>query len=828
MNTWRFVALNVFLVVSCGFNLRVSPNVVACGPNLSCPAGLACHPARGPDGGVVMLCCRDEKCGQGSEMAPNPSPDAPADDQPGPFGTRDVDAEVPEVAVSTADGGADLPVSSPATDAKSDAAVAVPDVLLPPSDSGGCTPGFKLCERNCIPDVGCCANTDCTTGPRGAIGQCDLGRHQCIYPCPDGTHLCDGQCANDKEQATCGLSCSACEIPSGGSATCDGKACGSICPGGTTLCAGKCLAAGEACAGICPPDKHLCGQMCVAADAVTSCGPACESCKAPANATAACTGGTCKFACNADFKLCNDKCIAAGACCNDAECAMGGPTGAAGTCEPTARKCVFACPGNFHECANACVSNALPATCGSSCTPCPPPAGGSATCVGTTCGVSCPQGTTICKGTCLPPDKPCAGVCPDATHDCNGNCVSNLSVNSCGAGCSPCAVPTNGVAACDGSKCSFACLGGFKACVDRCIPVSGCCNDGDCTAAPAGGTGTCQLPAHTCHYSCPTGTHNCDNKCASNNSALTCGSSCMPCPPAGANATATCDGSVCAVSCNATFRNCNNTCIAASACCSDGECSAGVPPNGHGSCTTASRTCGWSCDTNFFKEAGTCINQRQVDCDGNNANPANSDDVVVKVTVQYTTASGWAAPAKCGWMCKSGFTKSADGTTCASASPMYLFSVAPVSGNFGGRGPADAACKNGAPALPINTSVAFLSVSAVDDIRGLPFGKAVPTDRTIFSASGRPLAKDWADLLDGSILATLADAGVLPAGVTAWWSGSEQDGRVAAATCSGWTSTTAPSGGNVGIASATNGQWIASGGNACTSARALLCLGFAK
>lgn len=65
--------------------------------------------------------------------------------------------------------------------------------------------------------------------------------------------------------------------------------------------------------------------------------------------------------------------------------------------------------------------------------------------------------------------------------------------------------------------------------------------------------------------------------------------------------------------------------------------------------------CAWACDTDFALEGGACIDEKLVPCDADNANPLNSHDVVADVTVAYTTAGGWTAPADCAWECNDDF-----------------------------------------------------------------------------------------------------------------------------------------------------------------------------
>jgi hypothetical protein len=52
--------------------------------------------------------------------------------------------------------------------------------------------------------------------------------------------------------------------------------------------------------------------------------------------------------------------------------------------------------------------------------------------------------------------------CPAGTHACGETCSSNLSVSSCGTSCTPCPVPSNATATCDGTSCGVACPNGYR------------------------------------------------------------------------------------------------------------------------------------------------------------------------------------------------------------------------------------------------------------------------------------------------------------------------------------------------------------------------------
>lgn len=60
--------------------------------------------------------------------------------------------------------------------------------------------------------------------------------------------------------------------------------------------------------------------------------------------------------------------------------------------------------------------------------------------------------------------------------------------------------------------------------------------------------------------------------------------------------------------------------------------------------------CGWECDGGYALEGDACINQKEVSCDTDNDNPLNSDDIVIDVTVTYD-GTNWSAPADCAWEC---------------------------------------------------------------------------------------------------------------------------------------------------------------------------------
>ena len=87
------------------------------------------------------------------------------------------------------------------------------------------------------------------------------------------------------------------------------------------------------------------------------------------------------------------------------------------------------CQAGFHLCAGVCVDDTAPATCGTSCTPCPAPANGLASCDGTSCSVSCDPGYVACSTGCcgcgdVQSDPNNCGACG---HSCGGQtCVGGV------------------------------------------------------------------------------------------------------------------------------------------------------------------------------------------------------------------------------------------------------------------------------------------------------------------------------------------------------------------------------------------------------------------
>ncbi len=137
---------------------------------------------------------------------------------------------------------------------------------------------------------------------------------------------------------------------------------------------------------------------------------------------------------------------------------------------------------------------------------------------------------------------------------------------------------------------------------------------------------------------------------------------------------------------------------------------------------------------------------------------------------------------------------------------------------------ADEACSLSANRPPMTNVRAFISISATDEIRDMPANYGVPTDLPILGPTG-VIAVNWADLLDGTIASTLADAGVLVAQYWGtYWSGSSTTGGAVGDTCSDWSSASATNQGNVGDEESVDLYWITSIVGSCNGPHYIVCI----
>ncbi|MBM4778502.1 MAG: hypothetical protein GQE15_12440 [Archangiaceae bacterium] len=343
----------------------------------------------------------------------------------------------------------------------------------PPACQFQCNPGFARCGNSCVAEsaTSCGASCQTCTPPAGATNpQCVSG--QCQYTCATGFHLCNSACVSDTALSSCGSACTPCPVPVNGTATCNGTTCGIQCNTGFHECNGQCVSnfsvatCGNRCV-VCPDGPmgsgttttcdgvncglrcastatpNYCNNMCVA-DSITSCGPSCQTCTPPANATAACVTGVCDFTCNS----------------------------------------------GFHRCGMQCVADNSVDGCGTACSPCADgPANSTRTCTRPSptsayaCGWDCAAGNNRCPVggmQCVPADYvlgcgPTCAVCSSATANERGICGSNgICSTGCITSCGGTCVNTQTNASHCGS-CNSACAG-----ADR-------CSQGECRAYCASG-----------------------------------------------------------------------------------------------------------------------------------------------------------------------------------------------------------------------------------------------------------------------------------------------------------------------------------------------------
>lgn len=109
------------------------------------------------------------------------------------------------------------------------------------------------------------------------------------------------------------------------------------------------------------------------------------------------------------------------------------------------------CSAGTHLCGTSCVMNNNVANCGaSSCTACPVPANGAATCDGTACGITCNSGYTAAGGVCV-------ATCGNGAIDSGETCDDGRPAMS-GDGCSATCTLESGYSSelCGDARSSFA------------------------------------------------------------------------------------------------------------------------------------------------------------------------------------------------------------------------------------------------------------------------------------------------------------------------------------------------------------------------------------
>ncbi|MGC4086686.1 MAG: FISUMP domain-containing protein [Polyangiaceae bacterium] len=367
------------------------------------------------------------------------------------------------------------------------------------------------------------------------------------------------------------------------------------------------------------------------------------------------------------------------------------------------------CTTGTHLCGDTCVEDTSPLTCGTSCSICPAPTGGSPTCNGVKCGFECGTGKKVCKTACIDAAASCDGNCDAGTHDCGGLCVSNTAVNNCGAtSCTPCSVPSGATqATCDGSKCGFTCPTSTHVCSGKCVQDSDATACGSaCTVCPTDANGTAQCSSGACAMICKSGYHLCGGVCVANTSVNTCGTSCTACAvPTGGSAT--CNGTQCSAVCPSGKKLCQSACVDSNAAC--------------GGCDTGTHDC-----------SGFCVSNTSVNTCGSTTSSCSPCPVPTGATAatcdgskcDFTCGSGTH---KCGSKCPQDSDATACGPNCT---------VCPTDAN------GTAQCTNSACSIVCKTGYHKCSGVCVSDASVLTCGTscsacAVPSGGTATCVSGK-------------------------------------------------------------------------------------------
>lgn len=269
----------------------------------------------------------------------------------------------------------------------------------PPSscfrEAGSCTDG--VCSYTPKDDGSPCNDSNaCTTDDRCSNGACRGTAISCeVAPAavcvgsgavrvPQTPGQCiNGACQFDFQTRTCANGCD------GGA--CEGDPCAGVtCPQRSCFEPGLCVG------GVCQYQPDI-GVTCSDGDSCTdndSCG-ATGSCVGTPRSCTTPPPPQCLDASTQRTSAAVGRCVPGGACeysTTDVTCALG--------CDSTTGRCRSTCPSGQHQCGAVCVSSSSVATCGQSCTPCPTPSQGTATCTSGTCGFTCTPPATVSGSSC--------------------------------------------------------------------------------------------------------------------------------------------------------------------------------------------------------------------------------------------------------------------------------------------------------------------------------------------------------------------------------------------------------------------------------------------
>lgn len=352
--------------------------------------------------------------------------------------------------------------------------------------SAGAAGGVAVCMQECCRDATC------------AVGAtCEQGKCQC----PNGQHVCNGVCVDNRSPATCGAGCEACVVPMGGEAICDGIQCGSACPPGTRLCAGACIGESMPCNNVCPQGSHNCSDNCIEVTSVTACGDSCMPCAVPAHSKATCDGSACGFVCSTGYKACGDVCIESEGCCSSSDCNASNSE----QCNANSHRCE--CRAGLKSCQGRCIDET--ACCSSS------DCSSGKVCDTATHVCECASDSKECDGKCISRTACCAGAdtgnrCTSGSTSgvCNasGRCVECVAESDCSSQDEHCDTQRNVCVECRNAN---DCPGGeFARCEGgKCTEAEGCGNgkiDGDdeCDVGAVGAPGTARWSSTTCTTDC--------------------------------------------------------------------------------------------------------------------------------------------------------------------------------------------------------------------------------------------------------------------------------------------------------------------------------------
>lgn len=228
--------------------------------------------------------------------------------------------------------------------------------------------------------------------------------------------------------------------------------------------------------------------------------------------------------CDLTTKQCNPGCGSEANCAENQDCSQ------------VTHAC--SCKTGFHDCSGSCVASDSINSCGTSCSPCPVPIGGTASCDGTSCSEACPLGTFRCGDSCWSGD----GTGPDV----------------CGPNCEPCPTIEHSTASCSGQQCQYMCDSGYSMACGRCVADAGgeqCSSNADCCAETGQicMAGFCNVPYRPCSPGCPPGT-----QCSLGYCAPPCVAR-EDCPayfPGAADIFMVCNESLCGMSCGNGVHHC--------------------------------------------------------------------------------------------------------------------------------------------------------------------------------------------------------------------------------------------------------------------------------